>query len=251
MQQQPARVDQRVGDRLVAWVERRDDRQQRRNRKQKDAERDGVVSVSKYQEGEDQEEAQPGERLMRIDGQGAMGCGERFDDGDEVEEGSGERCGHGDVSPARAVVECGRQHRECGDAVEDNRDAEPEEGHGLAGSAGLDSAGFIASFLSLFVLRVEEDSCQASDARNDRRETLRTLAFMNQPESAEDRSQRQNECKVGTSCLVRHVTIDDTRFQPFAVSALSLRHSHDALRAVGDDLVVLFQLRRQWQWTGK
>jgi hypothetical protein len=33
------------------------------------------------------------------------------------------------VSPARAIIEGGRQNRERGYAVEEDRDSEPEEGH--------------------------------------------------------------------------------------------------------------------------
>ena len=67
---------------------------------------------------------------MRVDGQGAVGGDEGFGDGDEVEEDAEHGGGDGDVSPARPVIERGRQHRERGNAVEEDRDSEPEEGHG-------------------------------------------------------------------------------------------------------------------------
>ena len=35
----------------------------------------------------------------------------------------------GEMTPARAVVQGRRQNREGGDAVEEDRDSEPEEGH--------------------------------------------------------------------------------------------------------------------------
>jgi hypothetical protein len=50
-------------------------------------------------------------------------------DGDEVEEDTDECGGDGDVAPTGAVVEGRGQDRERGDAVEDDRDSEPEEGH--------------------------------------------------------------------------------------------------------------------------
>jgi hypothetical protein len=59
----------------------------------------------------------------------AVGGGEGFCDGDEVEEDTGECGGDRDVAPTGAVVEGRGQDRERGDAVEDDRDSEPEEGH--------------------------------------------------------------------------------------------------------------------------
>ncbi len=56
---------------------------------------------------------------------GIQGLGER----DEVEEDPGERGRQGDGPPSGAVIECCRQHRESGYAVEDDRDSEPEERH--------------------------------------------------------------------------------------------------------------------------
>jgi len=47
----------------------------------------------------------------------------------EVEENSGYGGRDGYVTPAGAVVEGCRQDRERGDAVERDRDSEPEEGH--------------------------------------------------------------------------------------------------------------------------
>jgi hypothetical protein len=46
-----------------------------------------------------------------------------------VEENGGDGGGDGDVPPARAVIEGGRQNRERGYAVEKDRDSEPKEGH--------------------------------------------------------------------------------------------------------------------------
>jgi len=60
---------------------------------------------------------------MRVDRESAVGCGEGFGDGDEVEEGSGKSGGDCDVPPARPVIERGGQYRERGYAVEDHRDS--------------------------------------------------------------------------------------------------------------------------------
>src|SRR5438270_9412502 len=55
---------------------------------------------------------------------------EHLGEGDEVKEDGGNSGRDRDVTPARAVIEGSRQNRECGDAVEKDRDSEPEEGHG-------------------------------------------------------------------------------------------------------------------------
>jgi len=58
-----------------------------------------------------------------------VGGVEHLGERDEVEEDCGDGGGDGDVPPAGTVVEGGRQNRERGDAVEKDRDSEPEEGH--------------------------------------------------------------------------------------------------------------------------
>jgi hypothetical protein len=48
-----------------------------------------------------------------------------------VEEERRSGCGDGDVAPARAVVERCREDGQRGNAVEKNRDSEPEERHSI------------------------------------------------------------------------------------------------------------------------
>ena len=76
-----------------------------------------------------EEQAEHREALVRVDGQGVVRGVEHLGQRDEVEEDGGEGRGHRYVTPARAVIERGRQHRERGNAVEKNRDSEPEKGH--------------------------------------------------------------------------------------------------------------------------
>ncbi len=69
---------------------------------------------------------------MGVDGQGVVGGVEHLGERDEVEEQAGDGGGDGEMPPARAVVERRRQHRERGDAVEQDCDSEPEQGHTLS-----------------------------------------------------------------------------------------------------------------------
>jgi hypothetical protein len=66
---------------------------------------------------------------VRIDGEGVVRGIEHLGQRDEVKEDGDERCRHRYVTPARAVIERSRQDRKSGDAVEKNRDSEPEKGH--------------------------------------------------------------------------------------------------------------------------
>ncbi len=56
---------------------------------------------------------------------GVEGFGQR----DEVEEGGGDRGGDGEVAPARAVIQRRGQHSQGCNAVQEDRDSEPEESH--------------------------------------------------------------------------------------------------------------------------
>ena len=66
---------------------------------------------------------------MGVDGERVVGGVEHLDERDEVKEDAGERGGNTKVTPAGAVVEGRGQNREGGDAIEKNREPEPEEGH--------------------------------------------------------------------------------------------------------------------------
>ncbi len=95
-----------------------------------------LVAEIDDEEGRSEEEGEERLALVAIDGEGVMGGVEGFCERDEVEEEADDDGGEGDVAPARAVVERGREHGECGHAVEENGDSEPEERHG-EGGAGL------------------------------------------------------------------------------------------------------------------
>ncbi len=97
--------------------------------KDEDAEGDGAVAGVDDEEGDGEEEGEEGLGLVGVDGEGVVGGVEHLGQGDEVEEDGGDGGGDGDVAPARAVVEGRGQDRERGDAVEEDRDSEPEEGH--------------------------------------------------------------------------------------------------------------------------
>ena len=68
--------------------------------------------------------------LVGIDGQRVVRGVEHLGQRDEVEEHAHDGERDGEMPPARTVVERRWQHRERGNAVEEDRDSEPEEGHG-------------------------------------------------------------------------------------------------------------------------
>ena len=67
---------------------------------------------------------------MSVHGEAMVGGVEHLGERDKVEEYGGNGGGDGDVTPTGPVVQGGRQNRERGYAVEEDRDSEPEEGHG-------------------------------------------------------------------------------------------------------------------------
>src|ERR1700735_2049258 len=58
-----------------------------------------------------------------------MRRGQGLSNGDKVEKRPQERRRHRDMTPAGAVIERGGQYREGGNAVENHRKSEPEQGH--------------------------------------------------------------------------------------------------------------------------
>ena len=67
---------------------------------------------------------------MGVDRKAMVGGVEHLGERDEVEENCGDGGRDGDVAPAGPVVKGGGQDGERGYAVEEDRDSEPEEGHG-------------------------------------------------------------------------------------------------------------------------
>ena len=129
MEEDPAGVDQGDGGALLAGMEGGDEAEKEGDGEDEDAEGDGLVASEDEEEGEGEEEAEEGEGLVGVDGEAMVGGVEHLGERDEVEEDGGGGGGDGDVTPAGAIVECGGQDGERGNAVEENRDSEPEEGH--------------------------------------------------------------------------------------------------------------------------
>src|SRR5580658_2449842 len=129
MQKEPAGVQQWVIEDFGAWPERGHEREQRRDGEKKNPEGDSPIDGGEDKECCAEEKAKHREALVRVDGQGVVRGVEHLGQRNEVKEDGDEGCGHGQVTPARAVIERGRQHRERGDAVEKNRDSEPEKSH--------------------------------------------------------------------------------------------------------------------------
>ena len=110
-------------------MERRQEAEQERQRQEKDAEGYGSEARIYGDEGDSEQESQERLSLVGVDRQGVVSGVEHLGERDEVEEERGDGGGDGEVSPAGTVVECGGQDGERGDAVEEDRDSEPEEGH--------------------------------------------------------------------------------------------------------------------------
>ena len=128
MEEDPAGVEAGK-DGLLAGTEGGDEAEQEADGQDEDAEGDGVVARVDEEEGDGEEEAEEGLGFVGVDGEAMVGGVEHLGERDEVEEDGGGGGGDGDVTPAGAVVEGRGQDRERGDAVEEDRDSEPEEGH--------------------------------------------------------------------------------------------------------------------------
>jgi hypothetical protein len=114
---------------VQAGTEGGEDAEQEGQGKDEDAESDGAEAEIDGHEGEGEQEGEEGLELVGLDGQAVVGGDEHLDERDEVEEHSEDGRGDGDGAPAGTVVERRGQDRECSDAVEKDRDFEPEERH--------------------------------------------------------------------------------------------------------------------------
>jgi hypothetical protein len=132
VEEDPAAVEEGEGRDLLAGAEGGDKTHAEADREEEDAEGDGFIAPVDEKKGEGEEEAEEGLGLVGVYGKGVVGGVEHLGERDEVEEDGGDGGGDGDVTPAGTVVEGGGQDRERGDAVEKDRDSEPEEGHKIA-----------------------------------------------------------------------------------------------------------------------
>jgi hypothetical protein len=117
------------GGTLLTGMERGNETEKKRDRKDEDADRDGFVTSVDEKKGDSEEEAEEGESFVGVDRKAMVGGVEHLCQRDKMEENGGSGGGDGDVTPAGAVVEGGGQDRERGYAVEEDRDSEPKEGH--------------------------------------------------------------------------------------------------------------------------
>ena len=129
MEEDPAGVNHGEGGVFLAGVEGGHEAKEEADGKDEDAEGDGFVSPIDQEKRQGENEAEEGLGLMSVYGEAVVGGVESLGEGDEVEEDGGDGGGDGDVTPAGAVVEGSGQNRERGNAVEKDRDSEPEEGH--------------------------------------------------------------------------------------------------------------------------
>jgi len=127
VEEDPAGMELREGCGLLTRAKGWDEAKKKADGQDKDTEGDGFVTPVDQDEGSGENEAEEGLGLVGVDREGVVSGVEHLGQRDEVEEERGGSCGDGDVAPARAIVERGRQHRKRGYAVEKNRDSEPEE----------------------------------------------------------------------------------------------------------------------------
>lgn len=150
MKEDPAGVQVRERRCLFAGAEGGDEAKEEADGQDEDAKRDGLVASVDEEEGQGEDEAEERLGLVGVDGEAVM-CGvEHLDQRDEVEEERGGSGGDGDVTPAGTVVQRCRKDGERGNTVEENRDSEPEEGHGSDSFVGLNGM----NGLSIAVVRV-------------------------------------------------------------------------------------------------
>ena len=136
MEEYPSGVEVGEDRCLFSWVERWDEAEQEANGQDEDAERDGFIASVDEEEGESEDESEEGLGLVGVDREAMMGCIQGLDQRDELEEERGGGGGNGDVTPAGTVVQRCRKDGERGNTVEENRNSEPDEGHGFAMAGG-------------------------------------------------------------------------------------------------------------------
>ena len=127
VEEDPAGVEGGEGGGFLTGMEGRDKAEEEADGQNEDAERDGFVTGVDDEEGCGEEEAEKGLGFVGVDREAMVGGVEHLGEGDEVEENGGDGGGDGDVTPAGTVVEGGGKDGECGYAVEEDRDSEPEE----------------------------------------------------------------------------------------------------------------------------
>jgi hypothetical protein len=129
MEKDPAGVEEGEGGAFLAGMEGWNQAEEKADGQKEDAKGDGAVADVDEEKGQRQEEAKEGLRFVGIDGKTMVGLVEHLGQRYEVEEYSGYGGRDSYVTPAGAVIESCGQDRERGDAVERDRDSEPEEGH--------------------------------------------------------------------------------------------------------------------------
>ena len=129
VEEDPAGVEDGEGGVLLAGMKGWNQTEEKADGQKEDAEGDSAVAGVDEEEGQGQEEAKEGLSFVGVDGKTMVGLVEHLGQRYEMEEYSGYGAWDGYVTPAGAVVKSCRQDRERGDAVERDRDSEPEEGH--------------------------------------------------------------------------------------------------------------------------
>ena len=129
VEEDPAGVKNWEGGVLLARMKRWDQTQKKADWQKKDAKKDRAVPDVDEEERQGKEKAKEGLSFVCVYRKAMMGRIEHLGQRNEMEEHCSYGGGDGDVAPARAVIKGHRQNRKRGDAVERDRNSEPEERH--------------------------------------------------------------------------------------------------------------------------
>ena len=122
-------MELREGRGLLTGAEGGDEAEEEADGQDENAEGDGAVSPVDEEEGQGEEESEECLGFVGVDREAVVGGVEHLGERDEVEQKCGYGGRDGDMAPAGTVVEGRREDGQRGDAIEENGDSEPEEGH--------------------------------------------------------------------------------------------------------------------------
>jgi len=136
MKKDPSSVEMRKCRCFFAGTEGGDEAEQEADGEDKDAEGDGFVAPGNEQESQCEKKAEERLGFVGINGKTVVRRVEHLDERDEVEEDRRGGCRNSNMPPTGTVIQRCRKDSERGNAVEENRDSEPEEGHEILLMAG-------------------------------------------------------------------------------------------------------------------
>ena len=135
MKKNPAGVKDGKGGVLLARAKGGEETEEKADREEEDADRDGFVPPVDNEEGDGEKQTEESLGFVGVDRETVVGGVEHLGERDEVEEDGRDGGRDGDVTPAGPIVEGGGQDRKRRYAVEEDRDFEPKQGHRIGSPA--------------------------------------------------------------------------------------------------------------------